>query len=141
MNVSRRDLALLLPALATAATAQQANAALPSKVYETEQIPYTGDATKKGRRFFQGTTHTGFHLEMHETQLGPGEISHPPHKHVNEEVILIMEGTIEASIEGKVTRANAGSVTYFASNEMHNFKNVGTGACRYYVLELHGDKA
>jgi quercetin dioxygenase-like cupin family protein len=107
----------------------------------TDQIPYKGDAKKKGRRFFQGTTHTGFHLEMHETQLGPGEISHPPHKHVNEEVIFLMEGTIEASIEGKVTRANAGSVTYFASNDMHNFKNVGTGTCRYYVLELHGDTA
>ena len=141
MNFSRRDLGLLLPVLATAAAAQQANAALPSRVYETEQIPYTGDAKKKGRRFFQGTTHTGFHLEMHETQLGPGEISHPPHKHVNEEVILIMEGTIEASIEGTITRANAGSVTYFASNEMHNFKNVGAGHCRYYVLELHGERA
>ncbi|HVW08708.1 MAG TPA: cupin domain-containing protein [Bryobacteraceae bacterium] len=141
MNISRREIGMLLPALATVAAAQQANAALPSKVYETEAIPYTGDAKKKGRRFFQGTTHTGFHLEMHETQLGPGEISHPPHKHVNEEVIVIVEGTIDVSIEGKATRANAGSVTYFASNDLHNFKNVGTGTCRYYVLELHGDTA
>jgi len=141
MNISRRDLGLLLPALAAVAAAQQPNAVLPSKVYETEQIPYTGDAKKKGRRFFRGTTHTGFNLEMHETQLAPGEISHPPHKHVNEEVIFLMEGTIDASIEGKVTRANAGSVTYFASNDLHNFKNVGAGMCRYYVLELHGDTA
>jgi quercetin dioxygenase-like cupin family protein len=141
MNISRRNLGLLLPALATVAAAQQPNAVLQSKVYETGQIPYTGDTKKKGRRFFRGTTHTGFNLEMHETQLGPGEISHPPHKHVNEEVIFLMEGTIEASIEGNVTRANAGSVTYFASNEMHNFKNAGAGTCRYYVLELHGDAA
>jgi quercetin dioxygenase-like cupin family protein len=141
MNISRRDLGLLLPALATVAAAQQTSTVLPSKVYETEQIPYTGDAKKKGRRFFRGTTHTGFNLEMHETQLAPGEISHPPHKHVNEEVIFLMEGTIDASIEGKVTRANAGSVTYFATNELHNFKNVGAATCRYYVLELHGDTA
>jgi quercetin dioxygenase-like cupin family protein len=146
MNISRRDLGLLLPAMATMAAAQQApppakSAALPSKVYQTEQIPYTGNAKKKGRRFFRGVTHTGFNLEMHETMLAPGEISHPPHKHVNEEVIFLMEGTIEASIEGRVTLANAGSVTYFASNEMHNFKNAGAAPCRYYVLELHGDTA
>jgi quercetin dioxygenase-like cupin family protein len=148
INISRRDLGVLLPAMASVASAQspQPGAApkpgvLPSKVYRTEQIPYTGDDKKKGRRFFLGTTHTGFNLEMHETILGPGEISHPPHKHVNEEVIVIVEGTIEVFIEGKTETATAGSVTFFATNEMHNFRNVGAGHCRYYVLELRADAA
>jgi len=78
---------------------------------------------------------------MHETILGPGEISHPPHKHVHEEIIVIVEGTIEASVEGRLDRAGAGSVSYFATNEMHNFRNVGTTPCRYYVLELRADAA
>jgi len=151
MNISRRDLGLLLPALASAASSQQANAqqapaaakpnVLPSKLYHSDQIPYTGDDKKKGRKIFLGTTHTGFNLEMHETILGPGEISHPPHKHVHEEIIVIVEGTIEASVEGRLDRAGAGSVSYFATNEMHNFRNVGTTPCRYYVLELRADAA
>lgn len=145
-NLSRRDLGLLLPALASVASAQQTAApakpaVLPSKVYHTEDIPYKVDGEKKGRRLFLGTTHTGFNLESHETVLPVGRESHPPHKHVHEEVIFIMEGTIEASIEGKVERAMAGSATYFASNEMHNFKNVGSGPARYFVLELRGDAA
>ena len=155
MNISRRDMGLALPMLApalisNAALAQQPvpppQAAtkppvLPSKVYHTEQIPYAGDEKKKGRRLFLGTTHTGFNLEMHETILGPGEISHPPHKHVNEETIVIVEGIIEVNIENRIEKATAGSVTYFATNEMHNFRNVGTGPCRYYVLELRNDAA
>jgi len=146
MNLSRRDLSLLLPALASAAKAQQSApapkpAVLPSKIYHTEQIPYSGDAKKKGRRFFLGATHTGFNLEMHETILGPGEISHPPHQHLNEEVIVIVEGTIEVNIAGKTDTATAGSVTFFASNDPHNFRNIGTGPCRYYVLELRADAA
>jgi uncharacterized cupin superfamily protein len=148
MSISRRDLGLLLPALASAAAAQQPPPAappkpgvLPSKIYHTEQIPYTGDDKKKGRRIMLGATHTGFNLEVHETILGPGEISHPPHKHVNEEIIVIVEGTIEVHIEDKTDTATAGSVTYFATNEMHNFRNIGAARCRYYVLELRADAA
>jgi quercetin dioxygenase-like cupin family protein len=143
MNISRRDLGLLLPALASVAAGQtQAKPnVLPSKLYHTEQIPYTGDDKKKARRFFLGTTHTGFNLEMHETILGPGEISHAPHQHVHEEIIVIVEGTIEAHIEGKTDTATAGSVAFFASNDMHNFRNVGSTPCRYYVLELRADAA
>ena len=143
MNISRRDLTMLIPALATAASAQTAPKpeVLPSKVYHTEKIPYTGDDKKKGRRIFLGTTHTGFNLEMHETILGPGEISHPPHQHINEETIVIVEGTIDVFIAGKTETATAGSVTFFASNDLHNFRNVGSGPCRYYVLELRADAA
>ena len=139
MNLSRRDLAALIPVIAAAQQPAAKPTMLPSKLYHSDQIPYTGDDKKKGRRFFQGTTHTGFNLEVHETILGPGEISHPPHKHVNEEIIVILEGLIEANVEGKLDRAGAGSISYFASNEMHNFKNVGTTPCRYCVIELHGD--
>ena len=96
---------------------------------------------KKGRRWFLGTTHTGFNLEMHETILGPGELSHLPHQHVNEEVIIIVEGTVEVSINGKTETATAGSVTFYASNDLHNFRNIGSTPCRYYVLELRGDAA
>jgi XRE family transcriptional regulator, regulator of sulfur utilization len=143
MNISRRDLTMLLPVLATTATAQSSPkpAVLPSKVYHTEKIPYAGDDKKKGRRIFLGTTLTGFNLEMHETILGPGEISHPPHQHINEETIVIVEGTIDVFIAGKTETATAGSVTFFASNDLHNFRNVGALPCRYYVLELRADAA
>jgi quercetin dioxygenase-like cupin family protein len=137
-TLSRRDLKLLLPALAAvAARAQEPRpAALDTKVYHHKQIPYTGDDKKKGRRFFDGVTHTGYHIEMHETILGPGAETHPPHKHEHEEVVIVMEGSVEMYNEGKTEVAETGSVLYFGSNQMHSSRNAGTTPCRYYVLEL-----
>jgi XRE family transcriptional regulator, regulator of sulfur utilization len=143
MNISRRELTALLPALAAAnAAAQQTPApALPSKVYHSNQIPYVGDQKKKGRRFFYGANRLGFNLEMHETILGPGTQTHDPHKHVHEEIVIVIEGTVESYLEGKTETAEAGSVIYFASNQMHSARNAGSTPCRYYVIELRGNEA
>jgi quercetin dioxygenase-like cupin family protein len=143
MTFSRRDLSLLLPALAGVNARAQQTAAHPllaSKDYHSGQIPYIGDGKKKGRRFFYGMNRSGFNMEMHETVLGPGTETHPPHKHVHEEITVLVEGTVETFVEGKTERVEAGSVIYFGSNEMHSVRNAGEVACRYYVIELRGDE-
>lgn len=141
MNFSRRSINLLLPALAAygAPLQETPDKTLPSKTYHSNQIPYEGDQQKKGRRFFFGPNHSGFNLEMHETILGPGTATHAPHKHEHEEIVIVVEGTVEAYLEGKTENAEAGSVIYFASNQMHSARNAGAGPCRYYVIELRGD--
>src|SRR4051795_3488157 len=135
MTLSRRDLAVLLPALAATAKGQPANRQMPSTVLHSSKVPYSGDARKKGRQFFRGANHTGFDLEMHETVLGPGVETHPPHKHEHEEIVIVFEGTVEFYLEGKTHVAEAGSVAYLGSNQMHNARNAGTTPCRYYVIE------
>jgi quercetin dioxygenase-like cupin family protein len=143
MKVSRRDLGMLLPALAagTAAGQQRQDRTLSSKVYHHNQIPYEGNQQKKGRRFFYGTEHSGFNLEMHETILGAGTETHSPHKHVHEEIVILIEGTLEAYLDGKTEPAEAGSVIFLGSNQMHSVRNSGTTPCRYYVIELRGKEA
>jgi len=137
MNPTRRDVSLLLPAVfAARAAAQEKPPLLPSRTYHNDGIPYKGDDKKKGREFFHGATHGGFALEMHETILGPGMITHPPHKHEHEEIITVFEGTLETTVDGKTERAETGSVIYFGSNTLHNARNAGDTRCRYYVLEL-----
>ncbi len=144
MDISRRDLGLLFPFLAAAGAQAQERQTLPSKIYANSAIPYKADpetAGKKAREFFHGVNHSGFGLEMHETILGPGVRTHAPHKHVHEEIIVVFEGTAEVSIEDKTAPAEAGSVIYFGSNQMHSVRNAGTTPCRYYVLELRGAEA
>lgn len=114
---------------------------LPSHIYKNSEIPYKGDERKKGREIFHGATHTGFDLEMHESILAPGVQAHAPHKHEHEEIIIVFAGTVEATVEGKVDTAEAGSVIYFASNQMHSSRNVGSIPCRYYVIEMLGKPA
>ena len=126
MQVSRRDLGFLLPVWASRAAAQPApDRLLPTRVYHNSKIPYTGDAQKKGREFFHGKTHSAFNLEMHETVLGPGIQTHAPHKHEHEEIVIVVEGTMEAWMEGKTELAEAGSAVYFGSNRMHSSRNAG----------------
>jgi XRE family transcriptional regulator, regulator of sulfur utilization len=134
--MTRRDLAWLLPALAAAQSPADSN--LLSKVYHSDKIPYAGDEKKKGRAFFRGAEHSGFHLEAHETILGPGTETHAPHKHEHEEIVILVEGTLETFVDGKTEPAEAGSIIYLASNQMHSVRNIGKAACRYYVIELRG---
>ena len=146
MRISRRDLGLLLPALAAAgARAQEAAAAkvetMTSKAYPTGQIPYKGDDNKKGREFFLAQTHAGFKVEMHETNLGPGIEAHPPHQHLHEEIMVVTAGSLEANMDGVKTTVPAGSVLVFGSNKPHNVRNPGTMTAKYYVIELRGSEA
>ncbi len=138
VNLSRRELAVLLPLLGVEGVAADEPTALTSKVYHPDQSTDLGGKPKKGGRIFFGMDHSGFQIEMHETVLAPGAEAHAPHKHVHDEIIVVMEGTVEAYLEGKTEIAEAGSVICFGSNQMHRPKNVGQVPSRYYVLELRG---
>jgi quercetin dioxygenase-like cupin family protein len=140
MKLSRRDLHLLLPAL-TAGGAYAQKGKLPSKAFKYEDLPVKASGQNRQRAILDGETHTGFAVEMHETELAPGLAPHPPHHHVHEEMMMLREGTMEVTIEGKTTRLGPGSVVFVASNEEHGWKNVGTDRAKYFVLALRGTGA
>jgi len=135
VNYSRRDLNLLLPALAAAGAAAQ-NAALPSKTFAFADLPVRVTGSNRSRAVLQGKTHSGFPIESHQTELAPGEPPHPPHHHVHEELLLIREGTLEVTISGRSVKLGPGSVAYIASNEEHGWRNVGTVRAHYFVVTL-----
>jgi quercetin dioxygenase-like cupin family protein len=141
MDVSRRELAFLFPALAMAAGQEQPPGHLGSHVYHPDQSLDLAGKEKKGGRIFYGIDHSGFALEMHQTELAPGVESHPPHKHVHEEIMVVLDGKLQTNVEGKTEIAERGSVVYFGSNQMHNVRNAGQVPVRYYVLELRGREA
>ena len=140
MKPTRRDLAFLLPALATAsASAQEAPAALPSKSFKFDDLPVKASGEgglNKSRAVMHGVLHNGFGLDIHETELPPGAISHPPHRHVYEEAFVILEGTLEYFNNGTRTVLGPGSIGFAGSNDEHGVKNVGATSCRYAVFEL-----
>src|ERR1051325_3434019 len=135
MNCSRRQLALLVPALA-AAQEQTAKPKLNSKVYRYEDLPVRENGQNRGRAVLKGLTHSGFPVEMHLTELGPGQAPHAPHKHVHEEMVMLQRGALEVTIEGKTTTLTPGSVAFVASNELHGWKNAGTDRAQYFVIAL-----
>ena len=142
MNFSRRDLSFLLPALVAAQASARADAkdVLPSKGYRFEDLPkkVNPETHNESWQVFRGETHDGFKLACHITRLAPGQTSHPPHQHVNEEALFIQEGTVEITIAGVTSRLGPGSVAYIHSNELHGTKNAADAPAQYFVLELHG---
>jgi len=140
VNFSRRDLSLCLPLLAIAKARAQKQA-LPSRTYRFEDLPVKANGANVGRAVFDGETHTGFHIDLHMTELAPGQAPHPPHHHVHEEMIMIEKGTVEVTINGRTAKLGPGSTAYVASNEEHGWRNVGEDRANYFVLALGRDNA
>jgi quercetin dioxygenase-like cupin family protein len=137
---SRRDLAWLATAFA-AQTAAGQQAKLASKTYRYEDLTVRRNGENAQRAILRGGLHTGFEIEMHETELAPGKAPHASHHHVHEEMIMIREGTMEVTIAGNTSRLGPGSVAFVASNEEHGWRNVGETRARYFVLALGRDLA
>jgi quercetin dioxygenase-like cupin family protein len=75
-------------------------------------------------------------FECHITTLNPGKESHAPHRHPQEELILIKEGKLEVHINGKTQVAGPGSTLFYASNDAHAVKNVGDTRATYWVINV-----
>ncbi len=105
-----------------------------SAVFLWEATPAT--PTDKGavRRVFRAPSVTLDELEYHVTTLNPKQSPHAPHQHVNEEVIIVKEGAVDAYVNGEWTPVSTGSLIFFASNVPHTVRNVGTVAATYHVV-------
>jgi len=94
--------------------------------------------TKQGlrRAVFDAPTPTLAEFECHITTLNPGESPHPPHRHADEELMIIKEGTVEALQGDRTNLVTAGGLIFEASNEFHGLRNVGTNQATYFVLKF-----
>lgn len=128
----------MLPLLAAAKAAGQSHV-LPSQTHRYEDLSVEAEGLNRGRPILEGETHTGVRIELHETELAPGQMPHPAHHHAHEEMILVREGTMEVTIAGKSATLGPGGVGFVASNEEHGWRNVGTGRARYFVLAVGQD--
>ena len=92
--------------------------------------------TDKGavRSVFRAPTATLEELEYHVTTLNPAQSPHEPHTHVNEEVIIVKEGAVEAYVNGEWKPATTGSLMFFASNVPHTVRNAGAVPATYHVV-------
>lgn len=137
--LSRRELVIALVAAASTACAFAAADRLPrisSSVFDWNRVQAKPTETGSVRSFFKVRTPTLEQLEVHVTTLNPGKSPHPPHRHPNEEMLIIRQGTVEALINGDWKRVGPGSVIFFASNQLHGLRNVGTEAAVYHVINF-----
>jgi quercetin dioxygenase-like cupin family protein len=134
--ITRRDIAIATVSigatLAVSAFAQ--SGIMGSRAVDWNAVPVSQDGTKSVRHFFAAPTATLAELEVHVTTLPAGEMSHAAHKHPNEELVIVKEGTVEVLVDGQLQRVGPGSVIFNASNQMHSLRNVGKSAATYHVI-------
>ena len=64
----------------------------------------------------------------------PGQQSGEPRLHVQEEVVVVKEGTVEATYDGHSETVGPGSVIFFASGATTRLRNTGKVPCTYTVI-------
>ena len=144
MKTTRRDLAFLLPALGAVAAAQTKKGntksaaeltTLKANVKRFQDLPSRQSGANISHPVFDGLTHGGFRVEMHETELGPEQSPHPPHQHSHEEILMIWEGELDYTVNGQTTRLGPGGFGFSGSNDLHGVKNPSsTNKSKYFMI-------
>jgi oxalate decarboxylase/phosphoglucose isomerase-like protein (cupin superfamily) len=64
--------------------------------------------------------------------LAPGASPHPPHRHPEEEFLIVAEGTGEIEWDGRVTKVGPGAMLYCSGNTLHGILNTGSTPMTFY---------
>jgi len=144
-----REMWLVL-ALAVAAGAQPQNLPMPgkpsdnlsaAKVFDFASLPVTHNPNGSERRdvVLAGRLATGEPVHIHESMQPAGTVPGAAHAIEHSEFILVTEGTLEITHDGRTERAGPGSVIYVAYGTMHQARNAGAGPVKYTVIAIGGD--
>lgn len=136
---TRRDLTVaaitLCSTLGVVALARPDRSVMGSSAFDWNAVEVKTEKYGARRQFFQAPTATLDELECHVTTLNPGAAPDPPHRHREEAVVIVKEGTVEALVNGEMRRVGPGSVIFQASNQLHSIRNVGQTQATYHVIK------
>ncbi len=109
---------------------------LGSSIFEWTKLEAKATRTGERRDVTDRPTLTLANFECHITTLRAGETPHAPHRHPDEEIILVKEGQLDVTISGTTQRAGPGSIVFVSSGDEHGWKNAGDTVVTYYVIRL-----
>jgi len=88
-----------------------------------------------GRPYFDRPTAMCERMEMHVTQLKKKGPSHNPHSHIEPEIILVISGETEMTIDGKEYKAGVGDFYFVNSELFHGLRNASDSSCTYFAFK------
>jgi (S)-ureidoglycine aminohydrolase len=115
--------------------------AVNSGVYKWADLPVKAGEDRESRRILEGVSPDLEYLEIHATTQFKG--AKPSTAHANddiEECIIVKEGTLQVTIEGKNTVLGTGGVILLMPHQMHSIENLGDGNLTYYVMRYRSKK-
>jgi mannose-6-phosphate isomerase-like protein (cupin superfamily) len=100
------------------------------------------DAAYEPFSCFFGHTQIVDFVECHTSVLMPGHSPHPPHSHLDEEILVVMDGegelVVPASSDDEnpgIFTAREGSAIYYPSYQLHTIRNTSDKPVRYTMIK------
>ncbi len=132
---NRRQLFAMMGAALTAGAGASANAAIPDEVRNGGGAESLKHPFGEQQVYFQGPTDQLKVFEGGNLRLKAGMEPHPPHKHPEEEIMLVTEGHGEISVEGKITPVGPGSMMYCAADKLHGVRAGESASLLFYYFK------
>lgn len=105
-------------------------------------------ADKKGwipYPILRGATPNVSEMEAHVSVLSPGNSPHPPHCHLDEELLIVLDGEAEIVIPesadpagARIERMRPGSFVHYPAYQYHTIRNVSASPVTYLMYRWHG---
>jgi quercetin dioxygenase-like cupin family protein len=115
---------------------------LESSVVKADGLRPEGDAPgAKAYVHFNGPTKQLAALASGFVTLEPGAQPHPPHRHPEEEIMIVGEGTGEFYINGVATQVKTGDMVFAEANVLHGVRNTGKTQMTFYFVKMMGKSA
>ncbi len=144
MRITRREAIVGLLAMPSAVDALAARTdpspAMGPTVFHWDDSRFVKNDHGSVCSLCKSPTATVDQLEMHITRLNPSQSPHPPHRHVNEELIILREGQVETLSDGEWVKAGPGDVIFNACNSLHGLRNIGSSQAVYHVINWSPNK-
>ena len=78
-------------------------------------------------------------IEGELTQVGvmtlPAGQTSAPHYHANEQWVYVLEGDLEATVDGQKSNVGPGQILFFPANVVHTVTVSKEGDCRFFTCK------
>lgn len=76
-------------------------------------------------------------LTVKMSVVGPSQAIHPPHRHSDDEIFFILQGTARFFLNGETTTGSAYSSFYCPPDSEHGISNAGSDTLKYLVIRKY----
>lgn len=114
---------------------ERSNKAGGALIIKADTLTYAVKNDKGTEKYFDRPTAMCANYEMHTTTLLKPGPSHAPHQHVDTEIILVVNGEVEMTIDGQYYKGNTGDLFIAESGKMHGVGNASDKPCKYFAFK------
>lgn len=114
---------------------QHAAPKLPDAVLDAASIPAQELPGCTVFSYFNGPTDQLSGVSTGRVVLAPGASPHEPHRHAEEEFMIVAEGTGEIVCGDATTPVAPGAIMYCGGNVLHGITNTGSEPLTFYWMK------